>query len=187
MTILDEARIGELSVKSAQLLRRHGTLPSAAFGSTTSTTSSGNTKIIPTLLECRNKNVDAANEREMAKLQGEVHTFHSKDRAINETYRGQLKQCQAPAQLDLKVGAQVLLLKNVDLEKGLANGSRGVVVRFQPPKSMAEVPAGFKNVDLPVVRFDSVKSKGGELDEEDREFTILPEGGFVLCDDCIFV
>ena len=28
-----------------------------------------------------------------------------------------------------------MLLKNIDLEKGLANGSRGVVVRFQRPKS----------------------------------------------------
>lgn len=174
MTILDEARVGELSNKSAQVLRRHGTLPSAAFGS-----SNSDTKVTPTLLECKNKNVDQANEREIAKLKGDVHTFNSKDRAINETYRGQLKHCQAPAQLDLKVGAQVLLLKNIDLEKGLANGSRGVVVRFQPPQNKAEVSAGFKNMDLPVVRFDSVKGKEGMADE-DREFTILPEGKMML-------
>lgn len=175
MTILDEARVGELSNKSAQLLKRHETLPSAAFGSN----NKSDTNIIPTLLECRNKNVDQANEREMAKLEGTVHTFQSKDRSINETYRNQLKNCQAPAKLDLKVGAQVLLLKNIDLEKGLANGSRGVVVRFQHPKSQAEVPVGFKNIDLPVVRFDSVKGTG-ELNGEDREFTILPEGKLEL-------
>jgi ATP-dependent DNA helicase PIF1 len=131
MNILDEARIGELSAQSVQLLKRHGTLPSAAFGQA----SQGQAKIIPTLLECRNKNVDQANEREMAKLKGETHTFQARDRAITDTYKRQLEQCQAPGKLDLKVGAQVMLLKNLDLDKGLANGSRGVVVRFQPPKS----------------------------------------------------
>jgi ATP-dependent DNA helicase PIF1 len=130
MNILDEARIGELSAQSVQVLRRHGNLPSAAFGHTSQ---DNNAKIIPTLLECRNKNVDQANEREMAKLKGDTHTFHARDRAIADNYKGQLKQCQAPAVLELKVGAQVMLLKNVDLDKGLANGSRGVVVRFQPP------------------------------------------------------
>ena len=92
-------------------------------------------KIIPTLLECRNRDVDKANEREMAKLPGEIHTFKSRDRAVNDAMKGQLKGCQAPPQLDLKIGAQVMLLKNIDLEKGLANGSRGVVVGFQRPKS----------------------------------------------------
>ena len=46
-----------------------------------------------------------------------------------------------------------MLLKNIDLEKGLANGSRGVIVRFQRPKSDSEIPTGFKKLDLPVVRF----------------------------------
>lgn len=169
MNLLDEARIGELSASSVQLLKRHATLPSAAHG--------GNNKkdgIIPTLLECRNKNVDAANTREMSKLPGSTHTYHSKDRAVSESYRKQLQQsCQAPSQLDLKVGAQVLLLKNIDLDKGLANGSRGVVVRFQQAKDIGEVAAGFKGMDLPVVRFDNVR---GLKEEEDREFTILPEG-----------
>ena len=173
MSLLDEARIGELSTSSVQLLKHHAMLPSAAHG--------GNNKkdgIIPTLLECRNKNVDAANTREMSKLPGEIHTYNSKDRAVSESFRKQLQQsCQAPSQLDLKIGAQVLLLKNIDLDKGLANGSRGVVVRFQQPKEKGEVAAGFKGMDLPVVRFDNVR---GLKDEEDREFTILPEGESVF-------
>ena len=134
MNILDEARVGELSARSAEVLRRHSTLPAAAFGSS-STVDEDDQKIIPTLLECRNRDVDKANEREMAKLPGEVVTYKSRDKAQTEAYKAQLKHCQAPAELDLKVGAQVMLLKNLDLDRGLANGSRGVIVRFQRPKS----------------------------------------------------
>ena len=175
MNILDEARMGQLSQSSVSLLTNHSKLPKAAFQNANK---NNEPEIIPTLLECRNKNVDQANEREMAKLKNaQVHTYRARDRAVSDSYRNQLKQCQAPSQLDLKVGCQVMLLKNVDLEKGLANGSRGVVVRFQNPKSGSEVLTGFKNMELPVVRFDSVKSAGDTVEDEDREFTILPEGG----------
>ncbi|KAL7533853.1 hypothetical protein ACHAWF_004646, partial [Thalassiosira exigua] len=179
MSILDEARVGELSRESADVLRRHGTLPRASFGSSNSSGGDGEEKVIPTLLECKNREVDRANEREMAKLSGEVRTFKSRDRAISDSHRHQLRHCQAPPELDLKIGAQVMLLKNVDLERGLANGSRGVVVRFQRPKSESEIPTGFKKMEFPVVKFDSIAAVGKECDGEsvegDNEFTIHPE------------
>jgi ATP-dependent DNA helicase PIF1 len=91
MNILDEARIGELSTESAEVLRRHATLPSTAFrGSSRNDVE----KIIPTLLECRNREVDKANEVEMAKLPGEVYTFQSRDKSVNEAMKAQLKHCQ---------------------------------------------------------------------------------------------
>ena len=90
MEILDEARIGELSSKSSEALRRHGTLPAAAFGSSRNDAE----KIIPTLLECRNREVDKANDLEMAKLPGEIHTFKSRDKSVNEANKAQLKHCQ---------------------------------------------------------------------------------------------
>ena len=93
MNILDEARIGELSSKSASVLRRHGTLPATAFGSSRSL-DGDKEKIIPTLLECRNRDVDRANEREMAKLPGEIATFKSRDKAMNDAMKAQLKHCQ---------------------------------------------------------------------------------------------
>jgi len=142
--ILNEARIGELSRQSVEVLRRHSTLPSAAFGGKLD--ENEEEKIIPTLLECKNKEVDKANEREMNKLEGEIVTYNSRDRAVSDGHQKQLKHCAAPQVLKLKVGAQVMLLKNLDLEKGLANGSRGVVVRFQRPKSQADVHSAFKNM-----------------------------------------
>jgi ATP-dependent DNA helicase PIF1 len=179
LNILDEARIGELSAKSVEVLRRHSVLPA----SSRQQRSGEEEQIKPTLLECRNREVDKANELEMDKLPGEVHSFSARDSAINDTYKAQLKHCQAPAQLDLKVGAQVMLLKNIDLEKGLANGSRGVVVRFQRPHSENEIPTGFKKLEFPVVRFDSIRAVGkdssidveGSSDDDDNEFVIHPE------------
>ncbi len=175
MNILDEARIGELSAKSAEVLRRHSVLPAAAFAKR----SGEGEQIKPTLLECRNRDVDKANHREMDHLPGEVRSFSARDRGMNDTYKAQLKHCQAPATLELKVGAQVMLLKNIDLEKGLANGSRGVVVRFQRPYNQSDLPSGFKKMEFPVVRFDSVRAVGKDdgdgSSEDDNEFVIHPE------------
>jgi hypothetical protein len=59
-----------------------------------------------------------------------------------------LKNCQAPQSLTLKVGAQVILLKNLSQEEGLVNGARGIVVAFrrsQDPEADDAV--------LPAVRF----------------------------------
>ena len=49
-----------------------------------------------------------------------------------EPYLASLKtNCTAPLTLELRVGAQVILLKNLAPDVGLVNGARGVVESFE--------------------------------------------------------
>ena len=85
--------------------------------------------VLPTRLHGVNANVDAENQRELARLDGEAVTFDARDSGDDagalETLR---RNCPAPQSLTLKVGAQVVLLRNLD--DSLVNGSRGVVKAF---------------------------------------------------------
>ena len=95
--------------------------------------------IVPTKLYCTNRNVDEENARRLGALPG-AHV----DVAAHDVWKGPApnadarKQCNdkadksnAPPTLRLKVGAQVILLKNMP-DLGLVNGSRGVVKSFAP-------------------------------------------------------
>ena len=44
-----------------------------------------------------------------------------------------MPDCPAQEKLTLRVGAKVILLKNLDQHAGLVNGCRGVVTGFSPP------------------------------------------------------
>jgi len=151
--ILNEARIGELSDESAEILRAHSVENPASGGG-------GQGGVRPTLLEPRNAQVDRANLAEMGRLPGKVRSFRSRDRSATEAYGRQLQHCQAPSVLDLKVGAQVLLLKNLDPGRGLVNGSRGVVVDFRRARCQADLAREFRGVELPVVRFPAAVAVG---------------------------
>lgn len=87
-----------------------------------------------------NKNLDllAKDGRQFYEYEMNVHIYSgvsNKDAALQKF----LKFCAAPEILQLCIGAQVMLIKNLDLANGLANGSRGVIT-------------GFIN-DMPLVRF----------------------------------
>ena len=62
-----------------------------------------------------------------------------------------------------------------------------MVVHFQPPKSEGKVPAGFKKVDLPVVRFDSIRAVGQADDKiEDKEIDAKISVSMVVKQDHFF-
>ena len=83
-----------------------------------------NKGIIPTKLFCTNVDVDRINNEELSKLTGDSISYRAMDLG---------KPCSnLPEKLNLKLGAQVMLLTNLDIENELVNGSRGVVTCIDP-------------------------------------------------------
>lgn len=145
--VLNEARIGELSSESTKILESRRGLDWKSR------------QIRPTLLFSKNKDVDLINEKNIVALKRPLTIFEAK--TIYKTEEGDEKDDSIiptgemlekvitkldndavyMSSLSLCIGVQVMLLTNLDLSKGLANGSRGVVV-------------GFRSVDnIPFVQF----------------------------------
>jgi hypothetical protein len=71
-----------------------------------------------------------------------------------DTFLDQLRRsCPAPERLVLRIGAQVMLLKNIDAANQLVNGARGVVTEFRANPDAAW-PA-----KIPVVSFEMGEQK----------------------------
>lgn len=127
--LLNEVRLGKLSNASMLALSKcdSSIKPKPKDG------------ILPTKLYCINADVDKENERRLDALDGEGTTFDAFDDVKNsgsgsKYERDQLLEAaskKVPASLRLKIGAQVVPLRNLDVAQGLANGSRGVVVAIE--------------------------------------------------------
>jgi ATP-dependent DNA helicase PIF1 len=119
----------------------------------------------------------------MSRLQGKVEIFDAIDGGSitdGEQRAKLLSNCMAPARLELRIDAQVMLIKNTD--ETLVNGSMGKVIQFVDPASCGkdgrEVLGGGKdgkkaNTALgykpyPVVEF--LLPNGST-----KEFLVLPE------------
>jgi len=168
LDILNEARVGELSDKSIGLLRLHCAGSRDKMRGQKDQDGDG-ANIKPTLLESRNTNVDSANKREMGKLPGKAVLYRALDNAITPQHQGQLERnSPAATELTLKIGAQVILLKNVDPSFGLVNGARGVIVDFRdvPQSERSEIPRQFREMKMPYVQFKNVRVGGDGGDGE---------------------
>ena len=96
----------------------------------------------PTKLYSHNANVDAENERELAKLPGDTFEYSM----VAEKGRAQLievlkKTCLAPEFLRLKKGARVMFVKN-NIEEGYANGTLGTVIECDENEITVETTNG---------------------------------------------
>jgi GTPase SAR1 family protein len=83
-----------------------------------------------TQLFSHNADVDLINEVELAKLKSKEKTFYTERAGKRALVEGLLKSCLAPQELKLKVGAEVMFIKN-DQTGRYANGTRGKVINFK--------------------------------------------------------
>lgn len=94
-----------------------------------------NIKVKPTVIHSTRADVEYKNYEELDKLPGDPYIFDAiddfsklkrKTKYVKEQHQ-KLLEDKFPSRVELKVGAQVMLRVNLDLECGLVNGSRGVV------------------------------------------------------------
>lgn len=152
--ILTEARMGSLSPESIKTLEERLGLPWHE------------NEIRPTLLFTRNAEVDQINRKNMEALDSAPRLFTSetvkmeKGELVGRSASVSLISPDDPQvikaldrldtdapytkDLELKEGAQVMLITNLDQERGLVNGSRGIVTGWTPG-------------GLPIVRFLSCR------------------------------
>ncbi|KKY17147.1 putative mitochondrial dna helicase [Diplodia seriata] len=117
--MLNEMREGRLSPSSIEAFRRLNRPLEADSG------------IEATELFPLRQQVEEANRRRMTVLHGDVRTYEAKDGGTiqDKTQRDRiLANCMAPEAIQLKKGAQVMLIKNMD--ETLVNGSLGKVIGF---------------------------------------------------------
>ena len=137
-TVLDEARKGKLSEKSVSILRNRMNQPWQQLS------------IRPTLLFTRRAEVDNVNHRNLKALGSQKKVYYAetvfapisstvgltKDSPeVKRIVEKMDKDGPYMAELALAIGAQVMLLTNLDFDAGLVNGSRGVVTDFDPSGS----------------------------------------------------
>lgn len=85
--------------------------------------------ILATLLCSHTNDSNLINESKLSNLKTEERIFEAQD--SESAYTKQLdSQVMAPSRLVLKIDAQVMLLKNINVSDGLVNGARGVVCGF---------------------------------------------------------
>lgn len=85
--------------------------------------------IVATKLCTHTQDVTKINNEQLGKLPGPIQVFNAidSDPGLSAILDNQLP---VPSKMELKIGAQVMLMKNLNVQNGLVNGARGRVVAF---------------------------------------------------------
>ena len=105
--------------------------------------------IAPVKLYCKNVDVSRYNHAELAKIKSVTKYYHASDSGGDSWKQFFDKNCPAPTNLELKIGAQVILLKNIDPKIGLVNGSVGIVKELYDSCAVVDfVTAGSQVIEV---------------------------------------
>ncbi|XP_078032506.1 pif1 DNA helicase [Augochlora pura] len=97
--------------------------------------------ILATRLCSHVREAEEINEFQLNELKSESKTYVAQDSDPSMTQTLD-KQLTVPGKLVLKVGAQVMLLKNINVSGGLVNGARGVVINFENGAPVVQFKSG---------------------------------------------
>jgi ATP-dependent DNA helicase PIF1 len=120
--MLNEIRLGHVSDETDRLLKSRLNLDFSKE------------EIQPTKIFTRKAMVEEVNKSSLDKIEGETFTYKiiTKGKVNSEAIKNALEKMDQNApyvpELSLKVGAQVMLIVNTDIEFGLVNGKLGIVV-----------------------------------------------------------
>lgn len=116
--MLNEMRFGKLSADTVQRFKQLSRVPDF------------DENIVPTQLFPHRADVDKANNSRLMELKVTGHSYNAKDTGTlpPDQLQKTLSGIMAPEKIFLKIGAQVMMIKNLD--ESLVNGSIGTVVAF---------------------------------------------------------
>lgn len=103
----------------------------------------------PTKLYARNINVDAINNAELERLPGAEKIFKMAASGFPALVDALKKSCLAPSHLKLRIGAEVMFIKNDNFGQ-YVNGTRGVIIGFDQADGWPLVKT-FANTTLMVI------------------------------------
>lgn len=93
-----------------------------------------NLAIKPTILTTHNLKVEKINSEELKKIPREEVSYKAEYFGMEARIEFLKKNCMASQDLRLKVGAQVMMIKNTYQKDGIINGSLGIIRNFSPKK-----------------------------------------------------
>lgn len=113
-------------------------------------------------LHTHNANIDIINLKKLKELSGDVFTFEAEKHGNNKLLKLISDSILAPLNLELKIGAKIMFVKN-NMEAGYSNGTQGVVIKFIKDDALEFLPV-IKTVN------------GDEIIVEPQEWTFEENG-----------